>query len=165
MLFNAEIIFRAERVCFVPKEVYRYVWNPNSIWRSNSYEALDRSIEDLVYMAHRHSDLIDEIVESGANAEIVKTKRQHILLSIFQRILRSDYSRKKISHIIEDLKTNNLYPIPYMNIPGYTKKKDIFYTFLFNNIYLLTFYKAIRSINKSIKHKFLKPWMRKGASG
>ena len=140
MIFNAELIWRAERVCYVPKEVYRYVIHPQSQWTDDSPEALSKSIEDFIYMIYRHSDLIDEILHSGSNAEIVRLKQQRMLFNTFRRISQSDYSKKKISSIIEDLRNKNLYPMLYYPHRGIYKK---FFVFVFNNIYLLTIYKFI----------------------
>lgn len=130
LMFNAEIIPLANRISYIPYDVYRYVINPNSLWTSRESKVYRKSIDDFIYMTIRYSKLILKLEKQKIDTNILKAKKQIMLFNIFKRLLKCDFKISEINQIIKILSNHNLYPLNiYLGKNFYRK----LLTLVFNN--------------------------------
>ena len=152
MLFNAEIISKAQRVAFLPLDVYRYVINPNSVWTTKEPTALRQSIDDFIFMTINYSEVIQDFENKNVNSDILKSKQQNMLYNTVKRILQSDYKFSEINQIFDTLATHHLYPLPYFKGKDTIRKLIVF---SFNNKYLFFTVVLFYRVFEFFIHKFV----------
>ena len=159
MVFNLELIIKANRIANYPVEAYIYVINQNSIWTTSDLKKIEKSVYDFLHMIIQYSKLIEKVSQSGGETIILIYKRETMLFNMFKRILDSNLSSSKINTIIDELISKKLYPLlPYTGKNRYRK----LITLLANSRSLFSFLLLIyRILRLPIQTLIVKRYQRK----
>lgn len=133
MIFNAELIPKAERVAFYPLDAYRYIINPNSITTRKDPIGLRRSIEDFIFITIKYSELIIKLESEKIDTSILKLKQQIQLFNIFKGLLMSNFQIAEINQIKKKLSDYKLFPL---NTYSGKNKYRKYLILIFNNKFL-----------------------------
>ncbi|MBJ2172626.1 glycosyltransferase [Aureibaculum sp. A20] len=156
MVFNAEIVPKANRIAYYPLDAYRYVINPNSIWMNEESAAYRKSITDFIFMTKKISFFIKDYKQNDIGTKIIESKQQEMLFNISKRLLTSDFTISEINTIIKDLRKHKLYPLSKYN--GISKFRK-FENYMFNKklLFLLSI-RIYRFFKKPIDHFIIKKY-------
>ncbi|QCX39143.1 glycosyltransferase [Aureibaculum algae] len=159
MVFNAEIVPKANRIAYFPLDAYRYVINPNSIWTNKESNAHRKSITDFIFMTKKISGFIKTYKQNGIGTKIIESKQQEMLFNISKRLLTSDFTISEINIMIGDLYKYKLYPLKkYKGISRLRKLE----TCIFNRklLFLLSI-RIYRFFKKPIDHFIIRKYRQK----
>lgn len=133
-IFTAEAFLKANRVAFLPLEVYRYVINPNSVWTNKSFQHTRKKIDDFTYITIKYNELIHNLTNLKLKKRL-EHYRDQMTLNILKRIFESDLKIPEVIKKINLLEKENLYPLHLKSsrINKVTNLKPLLILWLFQN--------------------------------
>jgi glycosyltransferase involved in cell wall biosynthesis len=127
-IFNLELFINAQKVSFIPFDIYRYVINNiDSVWTNRNLKHIRKVIDDFTVITIKFNQLLKKTNNSELT-ERMEYFRTHMILNMMKRLIISDLRFSEIKNILNLLKAENLYPLRTF----YLKDKRQFKTWLLN---------------------------------
>jgi glycosyltransferase involved in cell wall biosynthesis len=160
VVFTFKILNGSKRFAFLPMDIHRYVQNPNSTMQNETHQHLKRLIDGYLSLIFRLDDLKKEIYNHNTDNRYDVLKNVKYLSNsntfyLFFKITKSNYSIKKINHILNQLIKIKAYPFDKeMITTEFTHYKIKTAAFIFNN--KLLFYLLLYPLRVCYKIGFIK---------
>lgn len=122
--FTPSLFIKAQRVAFLPLDVYRYVQRPGSTTSKKSSSHYERHINDTVYAIFKMQDIITDLpLEATAAKRTVSIKQESYVFFSIVRFMKSELKFDFLRNLLDQYKTIRAYPMknmgqgrPYQNI-------------------------------------------------
>lgn len=140
--FTPSLFINAQRVAFIPIDIYRYVQRENSITSNKGLRHYEKHIKDLEYAIYKMDSIIDQLrLKPSPNSntiEKIKIKQESYVFFSIVRFLKSDLKFDYLIRLLKKYKNINAYPIRLL-LKGqeYSSIKFRIITFIFNTKLLL----------------------------
>lgn len=138
--FTPSLFIKAQRVAFLPLDVYRYVQRPDSTTSNKSLRHYERHINDTVYAIFKMKDIIAELPqEATAAKQTVAIKQESYVFFSLVRFMKSDLTFTFLKDLLKRYRDISAYPLK--NMGKGREYKGTIYTLLIGifNVPLLLF--------------------------
>ncbi len=117
VIFTFENLLYAQKMLFIPLDVYRYITVPNSIRTSKEPNHYRKFVYDCEKAVYTEGELIERHVSPAthpASYKRLKSKQQAIVLFLLLRLVRSDISFSYVGPMLKGFKKIKAYPLNYL---------------------------------------------------
>jgi glycosyltransferase involved in cell wall biosynthesis len=135
--FTPGLFTKAEKVAFLPKDIYRYVQRPNSITSSKSPKHYGKHIGDLQYAIFKMQDIMDGLPEhpyADQAKNTIRIKQESYVFFALVRFSKSELSWSYLRDLLASFRQLGCYPMKKLTSAAEYKGMGFkMGTLLFNN--------------------------------
>ncbi len=152
-IFTTELLLQCQRAAHVSVSVYRYFVNDNSIMTIRDKKHLEKMNRDFMLVIKRFSLLIRLAKEKDANQAAMarlRARQESYAFFLLIRLVKSRVPFSDFRAVLQDMKTEGVYPIKNFIGVDYQSPKEKLFTRIFNNKPLLYAFLKANAVFKMV---------------